>query len=362
MLKPVTVTRRPVHPWDIWNVPSKDPNRKWSGGYSVQFREAVPDYTVLLTERTRLPLEPFESACFARWGDRWAHRVVSSVKAEELQAYFAELAQRGHTSRDIEREKNVLKGFYRWASRSGWSDVDPTDGLERTRTMPDHPTITWTGAEQRRLLDACRGIFPQENVLEPRPRKLLLTSPYLYPLVLVGLRSGLRLGHIINLEWRHVDLTAGRIVIPAREVKNGCEIDVPIDADMRAALKDMLRLAQTAPVMPRRVFDAAGLPLWKDRPDEHAVLHAFRRARKHARIPEGDFNSLRLSFAQNCARARVPMSHPLRVSDWDDPALVKKVYQENGCETAVAGDGPKNDPKDDLSDSPSEPSGLSCHS
>jgi integrase len=337
MQKPSTTRRPSVQSWDNVN-PSG--NRTSLPGRALRFREAVPDYVVLLTERTRLPLEPFENACFARWGDRWSTRLVSSMTPDEIQGYFAELAQKGHAGRELEREKNLMRWFYRWALRCGWTTVDPTQSLERTRTLPEHPTVTWTSVEQRRLLDACRGIFRlNESALDEDPssdprelggamRKPPIAPPYLYPLVLFGLRSGLRLGHLLNLEWRHVDLKTARISIPACEVKNGSPIEVVIDGDMRAAFTDLLRFAHKQPALPRRVFDGAGLPLWRDRPDEHAVLHVFRRVRKHAGIPEGDFNSLRLTFARNCACAGVPIAHPLNVGDWDDSKLVLEVYDQ----------------------------------
>ncbi len=194
---------------------------------------------------------------------------------------------------------------------SGWTTVDPTNSLNHTHALSRRGATCWTSLEQRRLLDACR---------QP--------PAYLRPLVLMGLRTGLRLGHLLNLQWRHVDLTRGRIQIPAEEVAAGCVLDLSIDIDTRGVLEQLLQMACKSGTPQRRVFDAVGLPLWNGRPEHHAVLAAFRTARRRAGLPEGNFDSLRLSFARNCAKACVPISYPLRIGDWDEPALVQKVYAE----------------------------------
>ncbi|MBI4602460.1 MAG: site-specific integrase [Planctomycetes bacterium] len=317
----------------------KPPRRQARPIRQTRFREAIPDYRTLLENATRLPLEVFPLSCFSRWGERWGLEPMSALGADNLQAYFRELALKGHELREIEKEKALLRAFYRWARRSGWTEDDPTEALERTRALPEHPLTTWTGPEQDRLLatawlpwrrslgEACA---PEGRRREARaqaePSKAWVPPLYLHPLVLMGLRCGLRLGHVLHLEWRHVDHEARRIRVPACEVKGGRDIDLPVDADVHAALSTLRRRGAALSPAPVRVLDPVGLPLWKGAPDEHAVLHAFRLARKQARIPEGDFNSLRLTFARNCARAGVPMSYVLRVSDWDDPSAVQEVY------------------------------------
>ncbi len=278
----------------------------------MQLGDALRDFSVLLTGGTDQPLSLFDKACLHRWNKRWPACTLSSVTRQELQKYFNELTHRGASRSDILAEKSLLRSFYRWATRCGWTTVDPTSILDRTRALPRAKAIYWVSVEQRRLLDACR------------------QSPgYLRPLVLLGLRTGLRLGHLLNLEWRHVDLTQGRIVIPPDEVASGGIIAISMDIDTRGVLVQLIQKACLTGSLPRRVFDVAGLPIWNGRPEHHAVLSAFRTARRRAGIPEGDFDSLRLTFARNCAKACVPISYPLRIGDWDDPTLVQKVYEEH---------------------------------
>jgi len=224
----------------------------------------------------------------------------------------------------MEKERALLVSFYRWAQRCGWVASSPMIKLGRTRPVPAQTPVAWTSAEQCRLLEVCRG---STVTGKSRPDA---APPYLFPLVLLGMRTGLRLGHLLHLQWRHVNLVAGRLTVPGQEVKNGFEIDVPLDGDCCHAIAALLGRAQKRSLLPRRAFDLADLPLWKDRPEERIVLQAFRRARAKAEIREGDFSAVRMTFVGNCARAGVPITYPLRVGDWDDPAHVKKVYQELG--------------------------------
>ena len=297
-----------------------------------RFHEAIPEYMARITERTGLPPEPFVSLCCHRWVERWSRTTLAGLRTKDLQSYFSALVDHGSSPRDLRKEKALLVSFYRWAQRHGWVSASPMTKLGQTRTPPTPYPIAWTSVEQRRLLEACRGSTPAR-----KPWGALRSGAppaYLYPLVLICMRTGLRLRHLVHLRWCHVDLVTGRLTVPAHEAKNGYEIDVPLDGDCCEALDQLLRQNQKPLLLPRRIFEPADLPLSGERPEEHAALQAFHRARKIARVREGDFGSVRLTFAGNCARAGVPVSYPLRVGDWDDPELLRKLYQEMGARRA----------------------------
>jgi integrase len=324
-MKPLLLVASPrVKTLDSSTTPRNGPPRPTRR--ELRFREALPDFKALLWGQTNLPLDDFTLDAFARWCERWSMRTLSSVTPEELQAYFHELGLKGFPARDIDKEKSLLRALYRWAVRSGWSSEDPSNEVSKTRTLPLHPVLVWTSSEQERLLEVCRWPWARHGVSAPGSVNAPL---YLYPLTLISLRTGLRLGHVLNLEWRHVDLVARRIHIPAREVHNGRDIEVAMDADVYMVLRVLSDRARATRQSSQRVLEIVGLPLWKGRADEHAALHAFRLARRTARIPDGDFNSLQLTFASNCARAGVPLEYTLGVSDWDDPSLIETVYRAN---------------------------------
>ena len=327
-------------------LPSSVPSSVSSGFPSAvprfpgRFREAVPDFLTLLCEGHGLWVDPSVKASLRRWADLWHERTLDSMHPEEIQSYLANLAQKGHTGAGIEKEKALLRAFFRWARRCGWTDGDPTSGLTHTRILPDRPVVAWSVAEQRRLLAACCGRFlVPASAAGGRScapgrlasRKALIVPAYLYPLVLLGLRTGLRLGDLLNLEWRHVFLREPRIRIPASEFRTLRDIDVPFDVDVLSFLLKMLRLARRLPALPQRVLDVVGLPSWKGRPDELQILRTFRATRKKAGIRPGDFNSLRLTYLGNCARAGLPLEAALTLCDWEgDPEAVAKLFSRQG--------------------------------
>ncbi len=182
------------------------------------------------------------------------------------------------------------------------------------------------------MLNACRGIYPPGTSGTDSLRRPPVPPPYLHPLVLLGLRTGLKLDHLIGLEWAQVDLERSLILIGAEATWSGQALEVSLDADAKTTLLELLRQAQEAPVMPRRILEAVGLPVWKDRPDDFAVLHAFLRILKTALVEECDFDVVRLSYARRCAEQGLPLLHPARQGDWEDATLVQEVYRR------VAGD------------------------
>lgn len=277
----------------------------------LRFFEALPDFSVLLTGHTHLEPPPFEAACLERWKARWAVRVVASLGAQEIQGYLRELSVRGASEHQLRAERALLGNFYRWVTGCGFSGNDPTRQLDRTRArLRPQGGVHWNATEQRRLLEAARS-----------------GPAYLHPLILLAIRTGLRLGHLLNLEWRHIDLVVGRILIPAEEVASGRPIVISLDLDGRGALAQILDRALAGGTRSSRIFDPVGLPLWNGKPDLHSVRSAFRQARRRSGIPEGEIDSLRLTFARNCAKACVPVTYPVMVGDWEDDAEVKKIYE-----------------------------------
>jgi integrase len=133
------------------------------------------------------------------------------------------------------------------------------------------------------------------------------------------LRTGLRLEDLLSLQWRHVHLQSQRIHIPAAESSGSREIEVTFDREVLRLLVKALRLAWDLPSMPRRVLDSVGLPLWKGRPAEREIRRLFQVVQRKAGIRRGDFDSLRLTFLRNCAKAGVPPADAERMCDWDGP-------------------------------------------
>jgi len=91
--------------------------------------------------------------------------------------------------------------------------------------------------ERTRLLETCR----QSN------------NPYLFPVVVLALSTGMRSGEIMSLTWDDVDLRHGRITL--HETKNGERRVVPLVGKALELLKEhaKVRRIDTPLLFPRKV-------------------------------------------------------------------------------------------------------------
>ncbi len=107
--------------------------------------------------------------------------------------------------------------------------------------------------DARRFLSACKEKFAIEctETSASHPRReagqkwVQECSPraYLSTMVLTGFLSGLRLGNILGLRWKHIDLTDGVLRIPAAEMKNDEDLEVPIHDELWAHFRELLAKA-----------------------------------------------------------------------------------------------------------------------
>jgi integrase len=116
-------------------------------------------------------------------------------------------------------------------------------------------------------------------------------NPYLYPVVVLALSTGMRAGEIMSLEWRDVDLARGWLTL--RETKNGERRGVPLAG---VALELMKEHART-----RRRLDTP--LLW---PGVHPtkpmdLRQPWEKALKRAGIEDFRFHDLRHSAASYLA-------------------------------------------------------------
>jgi integrase len=312
-----------VNRLDRSSSPPADPGA-WRARRDIRFREAIVDYRMLF-EHAGGSRQSSTAAFFHRWADNWSDRTLRSVTPDDLAEYFADLMARGHARSEVRRERRLFRCFYRWGKRCGWVEVDPTDpcdavGLPRSRA----PAATLTASEQRRLLDACRSprfLDGGAGALAPAA-----APPFLHPLVLLVLRTGLPVEAILGLEWHHVDLERERIVIPAHQAPGGRPIDAAIGHDVRRLLTALGRRAMRSRPPPRRVLQAVGLHTVDGRPDSERALAALRRAGRLAGVPARDFHWLRMTFLRNCASAGVPAEHAALLSSWDDRRALLEIY------------------------------------
>ena len=129
-----------------------------------------------------------------------------------------------------------LRAFFRWTSKRGWRDADPTEQIDKTREIDETVSIL-SVPQARKLLGTCA------TDAECRP---LLAA------IAIGLFGGLRTGELAALDWQNVHSTGSQrfIEVTARKAKTRQRRIVSISDNLSSWLKPVARLV--GPVIPNR--------------------------------------------------------------------------------------------------------------
>ena len=132
-------------------------------------------------------------ALYEQWLNR-SNKKLLSCDASDIQSYFAWLLDRGYSSKTLARILSCIRGFFQYARRELWCELDPSLTIEPPkmgRKLPEH----LSEEDVEALLDA-----PDLNEpVEFRDRAML---ELLYA-------SGLRVSELINLELSDISLSQG---------------------------------------------------------------------------------------------------------------------------------------------------------
>ncbi len=147
----------------------------------------------------------------------------------------------------------------------------PKEARGRVRFLSDD--------ERMRLLKACK-----ES-----------SNPYLYPVVVLALSTGMRQGEIMNLTWDTVDLNQGRAIL--HETKNGERRAVAITGHALEVLKELNKV--------RRIDCNLLFPTKESRPQKPQksidLRSPWKAAIKKAELEDFHFHDLRHSAASYLA-------------------------------------------------------------
>jgi integrase len=170
------------------------------------------------TQRIRNILNP-------QFGTRYLH----TLTRQEVEVYLAkrrdgEIGPRlgkimtpASCNRELCRIKNMLKKAVDW----GYLKANPVESLKQEREYVREADFL-SGDEVGRLIAAC--------------------DAQLRPIIVVAAYTGLRLGELMRLEWRDVDVARGQLTV--RDTKNGDTRYVPV-AETVLRILDEHRASQT---------------------------------------------------------------------------------------------------------------------
>jgi integrase len=265
----------------------------------VNFKELAEQWL-----ESKRNLRPWTRAAYRRSLDRellprFGHLKLARITPDRVAGMIRDLEARGLAAATIDNYMKPLSGAFGYAIRNGLAGHNPVSALspdDRPRGPRRREHRIWSPEDIQALLVASEQLARQPK------------SKYDYsPPIRTAIYTGLRIGELLGLQWRDVDLNEGVINVQAQWTREGIRTEpktptakrrVPLAPDMvkhLTALKlkspysaddDFVFASHngTTPVSPinvrRRGFEAAVKLAGLDRPGEpkltfHDLRHAF---------------------------------------------------------------------------------------
>jgi integrase len=166
-----------------------------------------------------------------------AHRAIGRLTADDLELAFRFVGQ-GLTGQTLNKYLQTVQQLQRWGVRKGymtraWFDAEnrPTNRAKVARRT-------------RRLAPEVIGADGQTVEASEEQRLIKAAGPWLQRLIIAALETGCRRGELLGLQWRHVDMSRGRLNVP-REITKTDEGRTVV---MSARLRSVLDMVRTNPV------------------------------------------------------------------------------------------------------------------
>jgi integrase len=222
-------------------------------------------------------------------------RTLAEVTPKLIADYKARRYAAGLKPASINRELASLKKAFNLAVREWeWCRENPVSkvSMERENNQRDR----WLSVEEEaRLLHGC--------------------APWLQDLVTFALHTGMRMGEILELTWRGVDVSR-RTVMVVRS-KNGERRTIPVNETVLSVLrqKSTVRSLRTELVFCSQVFT----------PMESGHLRrSFRLALSKAQIDDFHFHDLRHTFSTRLVQAGVDLYKVQRLLGHKSPIMTQR--------------------------------------
>ncbi len=246
---------------------------------SMSIRDAIEHFLEQLAQQQALGVATQQAyrrdlLAFAQWGHAQQMTALDDVDVAAVRAFAAAEHRRGLSPRSIARRLSALRRFFKHARRQGWSDRDPTQGVQAPKIQRKLPE-TLDMDQVLALLD-----LPTDTPLAIRDRAMLE----------MFYASGLRVSELAQLCWRDLDQAQGLVRVLGKGQKQRL---VPVG---RHALKALAQWqAHQAPQAERVFTNLAGRPL-TTRALQKRVAHWSQRQGLDQRVHP---HQLRHSFASH---------------------------------------------------------------
>lgn len=220
---------------------------------------------------------------------------LDEITPKVIVAYKNKRYEDGMAPATINRELSNLKKAFNLAMREWeWCEQNPVArvSMEKENNKRDR----WLNEEEvMQLLEAC--------------------APWLHDLVLFALNTGMRMGEILELTWRGVDLT--RRTVTVFRSKNGERRTIPVN---QTVLTMLTAKAKVRSLVTDRVFcSKAYTPM-----ESGHLRRAFRLALSKAKIEDFRFHDLRHTFATTLVQSGIDLYKVQRLLGHKSPIMTQR--------------------------------------
>lgn len=163
------------------------------------FREFAQEYTeycrINKAQNTyQRDLMAIKASLIPFFGSRYLH----TITAKDFERYKAERLEKVRPV-TLNRDLSTLKHMFGRAVEWGYIKENPAKPVKRIRVTEKEPRFL-DKEEVSRLVDVC-----------------LEHTPEIYPLVVTGLHTGMRMSELLNLRWGDIDFGRETLTISSRE-------------------------------------------------------------------------------------------------------------------------------------------------
>src|SRR5262249_16560414 len=140
-------------------------------------------------------------------------------KRERKLTPVGEKKQRERAAASVNRELEILSKVFTMAEDNGLVASNPCRKVNKLR-QDNRRTRYLTAEEEKRLMAELTG-----------------RRAYLKPIVVLAVKTGMRRGEILSLEWKNVDLMRGLIYVT--NTKSGRDRVIPLNQAARCAFESL---------------------------------------------------------------------------------------------------------------------------
>lgn len=163
-------------------------------------------------------------------GAKLGDKPLGAITEDDIEAFFAHLRTERRAASTVNKYVQLVKALFRWAVRKKYLAHNPiadSEAITREKMAQRHRRLTSD------VVDAAGKLTTtgEERAL------LAVAGPHLQRLIIGALETGMRLGELLRLQWRDVDLVGRRVVVRAENTKTRTERVLPVSAHLAAVLE-----------------------------------------------------------------------------------------------------------------------------